>query len=1130
MSVPEDAYMVKLLRQSGLVLRPSPPHALTCELKPFLKKLTNEFQLDITYPSRAKKFSKEFLKFLESSPAALSSCLAPLAWDCDEATSDYRRESLIRALVQIPDLQMELLVWLTEKMVLTAIEEEDGTAEETPAGTLPKSRLILSQIRWLNKIADGKMLSDKVVEILESSPWGLQLDLIPALPDIVEDKFHCRMAMILRDLMKDNVDLIGACLDAFSCLSIGDDVMDEIRRSILKGVSNTAKEDLPAVVKFLLDSCPEGEEEVMACDLRESIDFSSSQLMTQLTQKRRKVRKDENKDVDVILIHLIEDVVACNRKAATAWFKAVEQVNTARGLKPFDVLVLLILHTIPNRKKNVESLFKNKIRSGALSEQLVQSTFSNHPNVAKKFLESIMALTTTFSLSPEPVLNHQSLVWRREAFLHLDRACKQEIFADLVYKISSYGYAPTRTTALKTLVHLTQNHTEETLRYGSFVESILDYVSCLDLSEFRQVMDVLSLLAYSTKDAGCTLQDNIHMVIRKQVGSKNVKLVRMGVTGAVVTIKNMTSRRGADETLTSVPATQMAGPSSGGGGSPKSTSSNLENAANLLRRVLDKSMASGEIAGLLMDELSNVMERKGLDERLQSFINRKMTGTFQEDYVMDLNEDGQIKDIDESSLEIPVKVEYNLDPDSEIAINLAPMLGGRENKKKSKDKAEMLLPEFRLLKTSVAVTTSNHGSLDDIDALLGCPIVLPADVNLEKFEVLSVQEKNVVCASLFYCANWFREILNAFGDQQAEDCRNRVLVRLKHLLRVLKDLRNCLEEHQSFVPPSVIHIADVSSWKPLSEKGSKGGGGKGKGGGKKRKAAGNDDVTVKTQTQITKNQTGVEDGQKDLSFLDYYQPFFRELDLKTFAILSYDTVTIASEPTEEEEKADPKLRPPELSYLLNDLHSKLAHVLVSYKGKKTSPFENSRINLKGIAFSRLDEEPPAEVAKFAIGLLDYLLADLEEIAGYHKRMLEANDGVLDSPGMFNEHTAAVCACQERIFACLSVFLSWNGFQSKEHAPMLKDALATVGRRFNAKVSAARSTSAELGDAAFSHLARCSDTVLHAGGAAAHLNLLSSLLQFVGEERRCVKGLAEAAKTYLSRDWRDFYGDKDKGSR
>ena len=73
-----------------------------------------------------------------------------------------------------------------------------------------------------------------------------------------------------------------------------------------------------------------------------------------------------------------------------------------------------------------------------------------------------------------------------------------------------------------------------------------------------------------------------------------------------------------------------------------------------------------------------------------------------------------------------------------------------------------MIPHFRLLKT--CVNTVENIDLSEIDALLCCPIWMPDRASaLQKIESLSLNEKNVVCAALFYCANWFRELLNAFA-------------------------------------------------------------------------------------------------------------------------------------------------------------------------------------------------------------------------------------------------------------------------------------------------------------------------------------------------------------------------------
>ena len=70
-------------------------------------------------------------------------------------------------------------------------------------------------------------------------------------------------------------------------------------------------------------------------------------------------------------------------------------------------MILLLLHDLPNRKKKVESLIKNKIRSGELTEELVKTCFKKHSTFIKSesvFL-SVLDLAQMLMGHVEPALS-----------------------------------------------------------------------------------------------------------------------------------------------------------------------------------------------------------------------------------------------------------------------------------------------------------------------------------------------------------------------------------------------------------------------------------------------------------------------------------------------------------------------------------------------------------------------------------------------------------------------------------------------------------------------------------------------------------------------------------------------------
>lgn len=59
-------------------------------------------------------------------------------------------------------------------------------------------------------------------------------------------------------------------------------------------------------------------------------------------------------------------------------------------------------------------------------------------------------------------------------------------------------------------------------------------------------------------------------------------------------------------------------------------------------------------------------------------------------------------------------------------------------------------------------------SLEDIDALSGCPFLISKEYDEDEFKLLSPNEKEDACAELFHTVNFLREIINIFSQQTDE--------------------------------------------------------------------------------------------------------------------------------------------------------------------------------------------------------------------------------------------------------------------------------------------------------------------------------------------------------------------------
>ncbi len=225
----------------------------------FTTALDKAFREDVEGEREADLFARRLEDFLNSNEFAMTSCLSPMllrpeSSSCGGDGEDRLvKESLVRALLRVEAVQTRLFCFLMEKAVVASVEEEERDCGGMTANKqLPLSRLILSQVCWHKRLFQPDKLGDKVIEAVQCSSEGFQRELIASACNILDSSQHPRLSAVLKDMMKQYPRLTGIALDAFCCLSVGAEAMEDIRAAVAKRLGSTASEDLPGVVTFLL--------------------------------------------------------------------------------------------------------------------------------------------------------------------------------------------------------------------------------------------------------------------------------------------------------------------------------------------------------------------------------------------------------------------------------------------------------------------------------------------------------------------------------------------------------------------------------------------------------------------------------------------------------------------------------------------------------------------------------------------------------------------------------------------------------------------------------------------------------------------------------------------------------------
>ncbi|NWX37329.1 FACD2 protein, partial [Notiomystis cincta] len=1138
----DEGVFEELLRTSGIVLKAGEgQNEIAVDQMAFQKKLCLALEKHPTYPGVVKQFISGLESHIKDRNQ-FKNCLLP----CTPVRAEGSRnlvhsycESLIKLLLGIKILQPAVITLLLEK-----IPEFFFDIVGTFGTNFP--RLIVNQFKWLDRLLDSQDLVKKLMQMISVSPVPIQHDIITSLPEILEDSQQSEVARELSCLLKQGRRLTVPILDALSRLDLDAELVAEVRQSAMTIVPSVKLEDLPVVVKFILQNVKAADAVEVISELRKSLDLSSCVLPLQIHSSQKKIKSQvqgssslsqvtTSQNCVKLLFDVIKLAVRFQKDVSEAWIKAIENSTSVSDHKVLDLIVLLLIHsTNTKNRKQTEKVLRSKIRLGCMPEQLIQNAFQNHSMVTKDFFPSILALAQTFLHSAHPAVVSFGSCMYKQAFAAFDSYCQQEVVTALVTHVCS-GSETELDISLDVLTDLVVLHTSLLMRYATFVKTILDSTQKLNPCQIRKLFYILSTLAFSQKQEGSYIQDDMHMVIRKWLSSTVPNHKQMGIIGAVSMIGSMALKR-----------------NEGDGASlerPELNSERDGQLSTLLDLVGFCCEQTPEVLALYYDEFASLIEKQkgNLDLQLLDEFGKSLVEDFPSDFVVDLSPAVH------GSFLLPVKSLYNLDENQSqgaIAINLLPLVSqselgkvtaGASNQSKRAVSPMCLSPCFRLLRLYTA--EQNSGSLEEIDALLGCPLYL-TDLEVEgKLDSLSKQERESLCSLLFYALNWFREVVNAFCQQQDAEMKGKVLTRLQNITELQNVLGKCLAATPGYVPPP----ATFDSEAPEAVPSINAAGPARKRSGRKKKADGSkadsadrsqaDDSSEGNQpdtelSELDKTAADREAGNP-LAQLHSYRPYFRELDLEVFTVLHCGLLTKSLLDTEMHTEACEvvQLGPAELCFLLDDLCWKLEHVLTSGSTRR-GPFPKARTAAgdggnKDIGFSHLCQRSPKEVAKCVVDLLKPLCKHMENMHNYFQAAVQ-NQGAEDEPGVNIQEHQLMSSCYQLLLLTFRSLFAWNGFSQHENSDLLRSALQVLADRLKPGETEFLLLE-ELISESFQYLLNFQQSVPSFYCAY----ILTQLLTAIAEKPMSgwkKEKMASLAKQFLCQSWVKPSGDREKGSQ
>ncbi|XP_057411368.1 Fanconi anemia group D2 protein isoform X5 [Balaenoptera acutorostrata] len=1097
-----DSVFVKLLKTSGITLKTGESqNQLAVDQIVFQKKLFQTLRKHPSYPKIVEEFVSGLESYIEDQDSFRNCLLSCERLQDEEASmgTSYCK-SLIKLLLGIDLLQPAIIKILFEKLPEFLFKNVNSDGLNMP-------RLIINQLKWLDRVVDSKDLTTKIMQLISIAPVYLQHDFVTSLPEILGDSQHADVGKELSDLLTENTLLTVPILDVLSSL--------RLEPKLLTKVISELRENL----------------DLQHCILPSWLQASQSKLKNKGQTSSSGNQENSGQDCVILLFDVIKSAVRYEKIVSEAWIKAIENTTSVSEHKQIlDLAMLFIIYsTNTQTKKYIERVLRNKIRSGCFEEQLLQSTFYVHYVVLKDICPSILSLAQSLLHSlDQSIILFGSLIYKY-AFIFFDTYCQQEVIGALVTHICSGNEAEVDT-ALDVLLELVLLNPSAMRLNAVFVKGILDYLGNMSPQQIRKLFYILSTLAFSKQhEASSHIQDDMHLVIRKQLSSTTFKYKLIGIIGAVTMAGIIAADRSRSSSLTP--------------GRGDLSSEQCTQVTSLLQLVHSCSEQSPQASALYYDEFANLIQGRKLAPKVLEWAGQTIFNDFQDAFVVD------ICVVPEGDYPFPVKALYGLeDYDScdGIAINLLPLLfsqdfvkdGGRLTSQESDQKLVSplcLAPYFRLLR--LCVDRQHNGNLEEIDGLLDCPIFLTDLEPGERLESMSVKERSFICSLIFLTLNWFREVVNAFCRQTLPEMKVKVLTRLKHIVELQQLLEKHLAVTPDYVPPLANFDLETSEVTPhtsaaVSAKIRI----QGNLGGRKRKADGSKisspdplskednsecDPAPSDRSPLEKEFRGKE--EKTSVSLQNYHAFFRELDLEVFSILHCGLVAKFILDTEMHTEATEvvQLQPPELLFLLEDLAQKLENMLTPSVTRRF-PFLKSKGN-RNIGFSHLHQRSASEIAHSVVQLLSPMCNHLENIHNYFQCLTAKNHGVVDGPGIKGQEYHIMSSCYQRLLQILHGLFAWNGFFQPENTNLLYSALEVLTNRL--KPGEPDQALEELLSQSFHYLQNFHLSIPSFQCALYLIRLLMVILEKSTAPTQNKGNIASLARQFLCRVWPS--GEKEK---
>ncbi|XP_067618049.1 Fanconi anemia group D2 protein homolog isoform X2 [Eurosta solidaginis] len=936
-------------------------------------------------------------------------------------------------------LMVDFLRDAVVEVLLKKISEAAG--QRTPLflanGTVPLLPLLISQLRYVSK-SHNKLIFERISEIFKKASESSKQDLLVNAEFFLDASKHDDFVQMLLENLSSTKDLFTvSSMQALTNLSLGRSMQEQLQHRILDhikedGFNNTA---LPLMINFLLKS------------LIEASDDEISELVTTIRQVLvLRLNTSLERSTQLEVFNFLEQALVRSKKFYIIWQKLLSSLPGSQ-FRSLDFLILLLLiHIKEDNYMYIENILRRRIKLEHITVDIFIEMKSNYAAVLEQHTPTLMQLMYDFLREKNKIVGN----FAKASYGILFQICEtiqRGILKRLLQLTCDKSTQSLTNLALELLRDLQRKYRAEIQNWGTILMPLLDRLSEMSLSQTRLAMEIVCSIAFPPPPLSeCTvLQDQLDMLLKKQIINHSVHVKKQGIIGSVQLIDCMAR---IEDTIIEHDDfnTSYSNASSLPDGRGKM-------AANFIMLVESAAVHCPESLALFYDELASSCmcmpsERDSctqLDKPYLIWLCDVMTFYFQNSFVAEHSPTNTFG-INLTYQKCINTIEDTMD-ESEvppIAINIAELV--LKPGTNSSTSILVLAPLFNLVRS--LHLQRYQGSLEQINALLGCAIILPSFFDESNTDAIfydyDEQVQKRILDIYFHCVNWMRETVSSFSTQQEEMIRCKVLQRLSDLINTEDKVRLLLDKAPAdYIPPQAQFITSnavtsekieargrpVSSTKLTQPKPQQ------------NDKDFNSETIIFNDTHVVNTTNGGDitvklanigrskgiENKKKFDVLYGPRELYRQMDSDIMLILREELVLQYPLPANDIGKRIGLL---EFRFILNDLVCKLESITGAQKFQSEQPLQHVA----------KPEYFMYDLSKF----LQSIMKSMSRLSTEINKQLEEVNRVYSNGDLFTTEFNYVKACFNMCVRLLAVFFSWPQFNDgNTTAKLLKDSLFVI---------------------------------------------------------------------------------------